>query len=210
VVDLRATLKMSRRGGVSVDYDLGAWIPCPLVFPEGEDRKSWGLLFAQEWWARSGCEHGDLEVRALARTLEEIHLTAYSGRAMHDAFIHLPDPRLAPLVVGLGIWAADGERDAQLRALIRAEIPGTLQPPQVAEFRAARMGTGLKALSFARHGEMVIGFLSYAWRSEEHATAVRVFTACPDLDRLRLATPDIEELANSMTIIPRGHAEAAR
>jgi hypothetical protein len=200
---------MSRRGRVSVDYDLGAWIPCPLAFPEGEDRQSWGLLFAQEWWAKSGCEHGDPEVRALARTLEEIHLTAYSGLAMHDAFIHLPDPRLAPLVVGLGIWAADGERDAQLRALTRAQIPGTLRAPLVQEFRAARMGTGLKALSFAQHGEVMVGFLSYAWRSEEHATAVRVFTACPDLDRLYGAIPDIEELANGMTIIPCDHPESS-
>jgi hypothetical protein len=205
-----AALEMSRRGWVSVNYNMAAWIPCPLVFPEGEDRQSWGLLFAREWWARSGREHGDLEVRALARTLEEIHQTAYAGLAMHDAFIHLPDLRLVPLLVGLGIWAADGERDAQLRALTRAQAPETLRPPQVEEFRAARMGTGLKALSFAEHGEMVIGFLSYAWRSEEHATAVRLFTACPDLGRLHRAIPDIEELANGMTIISRDSLESSK
>ena len=200
-----ATREMSRRGWISVTYDQRTWIPCPPVFPEGEDRQSWALLFAQEWWAISGREHGEREVRALARALTEIHQAAYAGLAMQDGFIHLPDLRLVPLLVSLGVWAADGERDAQLRALARADDPVTVRPPLVEEFRAARMGPGLKALSYARRGEMLMGFLSYAWRSEEHATAVRMFTACPDLGRIQRAIPDIEQLANGVTIIARSY-----
>lgn len=207
-----ATLEMSRDGWISVTYNQAAWIPCPPVFPEGEDRQSWALLFAQEWWARSGFDpgRGDLGVLALAQTLADIHQTAYASLAMHDGFIHLPDLRLAPLLVGVGVWAADGERDAQLRALVRADTPGTLRPPLVEEFRSARMGPGLKALSHAQHGEMVMGFLSYAWRSQEHATAIRMFTACPDLGRLHRAVPDIEQLADGMTIISRGYLESSK
>lgn len=200
-----AKQEMSRQGWISVTYNQRAWIPCPPVFPEREDRQSWALLFAQEWWARSEREHGDREVRALARTLAEIHQTAYAGLAMHDGFIHLPDLRLVPLLVGLGVWAADGPRDGQLRALARADDPVTARPPLVEEFHAARMGPGLKVFSYARRGEMLMGFLSYAWRSEEHATAVRMFTACPDLGRIQRAIPDIEDLANGVTIIARSY-----
>ena len=202
--------EMSRHGWISVHYNQRAWIPCPPVFPDGEDRQSWARLFAQEWWARSGREHGDGEVRALARTLAEIHQAAYAGLAMHDGFIHLPDLRLVPLLVSLGVWAADGERDAQLRALARADDPVTVRPPLVGEFRSTRMGPGLRVLSYARRGEMLMGFLSYAWRSEEHATAVRMFTACPDLGRIQRAIPDIEQLADGMTIISRGYPEPSK
>jgi hypothetical protein len=40
-------------------------------------------------------------------------------------------------------------------------------------------------------------------RSEEHATAVRMFTGCPDLGRLERAIPDIERMIEGVNIIPQ-------
>ena len=107
------------------------------------------------------------------------------------------------------MWAATGDRDAQLRALAHADDPDAMRPPLIEEFRPARWHAGepgLKALAYTRDGERITGFLSYVWRSEEHATAVRMFTGSPDLSRVQRVVPDMERLANGVTIIPRPHS----
>jgi hypothetical protein len=200
---------MSSRGWISVDYLQQIWIPCPPVFPEGLDRDSWASLYAEEWWWNAGREHSEREVKSLARTLAGIHEYAYEHLAMHRGFIHLPDLRVVPLLVCFGVWEAVGERAAQLRALTYADNPEAIQPPLVDEFATERLGSGLKTLSYTRQGETVTGHLNYAWRSEEHATALRMFTACPDLGRLQRALPDTERLARGVTIISRDHVLSA-
>jgi hypothetical protein len=193
---------VSRRGWISVDYAPWIWIPCPPVFPEGFDRGSWAWLFAQEWWASSGQEHGEAEVRLLAVTLAEMHDCAYMNLAMHQGFIHLPEIGLPPLLVSFGLWEAAGERTEQLRALVHADDPEAIEPPEVTEFATRPLGPGLKSLAYTRKDATVTGHLNYAWRSEELATAVRMFTGCPDLGRLQRALPDMEQLARGVTINP--------
>lgn len=192
---------MSKRGWLSVQYAQNVWIPCPPVFPDGFDRDSWASLYAEQWWEWSGREHGDREVKLLARTLAEIHDYAYAHLDMHRGFIHLPDLGLVPLLVSFGIWEAVGDRTTQLRVLAHAEDPEAIQPPLVDEFGTEKLGPGLKVLSYTRKDETVTGHLSYAWRSEEHATALRMFTGSPDLGRLQRAIPDIEQLARGAAII---------
>ena len=199
-----ASYSMSRHGWISVGYDQRTWIPCPPVFPEGEDRDSWASLYAAEWWARSGMEHGPLEVTALAMTLAGIHTCAYDELPMHRGFIHLPDLTIVPLLVSFGIWEAAGEPAAQLRILTHADDPAAMQPPLVEEFRTDLLGPGLKVLAYTRKDQVVTGHLNYAWRSEEHATALRMFAGSPDLGRLQRAMPDIERLARGVAIIRNG------
>jgi hypothetical protein len=193
--------RMSRRGWISVEYAQWKWIPCPPVFPEGDDVTAWAWLFAEEWWANSGREHDEPEVKLLAQTLAEMHAYAYEHLPMHRGFIHFPHIDVPPLLVSFGIWEADGEPPAQLRALVRADDPGAATPPLIEEFATERLGPGLRALAYSRSDETITGHLSYAWRSEQYATAVRLFTACPDLGRLQRAMPDIEQLARGVTMI---------
>ena len=200
--------QMSRRGWISVEYAPWIWIPCPPIFPEDFNRDSWALLYAREWWWKSGREHGEPEVGLLARTLAEIHDYAYAHLPMHRGFIHLPDIRLPPLLVAFGIWEAVGEPTAQLRALVHADEPEAIEPPEVAEFDTQRLGSGLKSMSYSRENETVSGHLDYAWRSEEHATALRMFTASPDLGRLQRAVPDIEQLARGVTVVSAQRASS--
>lgn len=200
--------QMSRRGWISVEYAPWIWIPCPPIFPEDFDRDSWALLYAREWWWKSGREHAEPEVGLLARTLAEIHDYAYAHLPMHRGFIHLPDIRLPPLLVAFGIWKAVGEPTAQLRALVHADEPEAIEPPEVAEFDTQRLGSGLKSMSYSRENETVSGHLDYAWRSEEHATALRMFTASPDLGRLQRAVPDIEQLARGVTVVSAQRASS--
>lgn len=195
---------MSRRGWISVKYDQHTWIPCPPVFPAGENRGSWASLYAAEWWARSGMDYGTRGVTALATTLASIHEFAYGELPMHRGFIHLPDLRIAPLLVSFGIWEAAGEPAAQLRTLTHADDPAAMQPPLAEEFRTTMLGAGLKVLAYTRRDQVVTGHLNYAWRSEAHATALRMFTGSPDLGRLQRAMPDIERLAQGVAIIRKG------
>ena len=197
---------VSGRGSVSVDYAPWIWIPCPPEFPEGLDLDSWAWLYAREWWGNSGRDHGQPEVRLLAMTLAEMHDCAYANLAMHRGLIHLPEIALPPLLVSFGFWEAAGERTAQLRALVHADDPEAMEPPEVTEFATRRLGPGLKALAYTRTNATVTGHLNYAWRSEELATAVRMFTACPDLGRLQRAVPDMEQLARGVTISPAARA----
>ncbi|HEY3089287.1 MAG TPA: hypothetical protein VGJ59_14665 [Jatrophihabitantaceae bacterium] len=79
----------------------------------------------------------------------------------------------------------------------------------VAEFATPRLGPGLKVTAYTQTKKVITGHLNYAWRSEEHATAVRMFTGSPDLDRLQRALPDVEQLAHGVAIIGREPARAA-
>jgi len=194
---------MSKRGWMSIKYAQNVWIPCPPVFPDGYDRGSWASLYAEQWWEMSGREHSDREVKLLARTLAEIHEYAYAHLDMHRGFIHLPDLALVPLLVSFGIWEAVGDRTTQLRVLAHADDPEAMQPPSVEEFGTDRLGPGLRVLAYTKHKDTITGHLSYAWRSEEYATALRMFTGSPDLGRLERAIPDIEELARGAAIIPQ-------
>jgi hypothetical protein len=134
-------------------------------------------------------------------TLAEIHEVAYAHLPMHQGFLHLPDISLPPLLVSFGVWEAAGERTAQLRAFVHADDPAAIEPPDVTEFETKALGTGLKSLSYTRTNETLTAHLDYAWRSEEHATALRMFTACPDLGRLQRALPDMEQLARGVSIV---------
>jgi hypothetical protein len=193
--------RMSARGWMSVEYAQNIWIPCPLVFPDGYDRGSWASLYAEEWLARFGGKHGSREVKALVRTLVDIHKYAYAHLEMHDGFIHLPNLGLVPLLVSFGVWEAVGDRTTQLRVLAHADDPEAIEPPLVDEFGTDRLGPGLKTLAYTRNGGTVTGHLSYAWRSEECATALRLFTGTPDLGRLQRAIPDIERMVQGTAFV---------
>jgi hypothetical protein len=194
---------MSKRGWMSIQYAQNVWIPCPPVFPDGYDRNSWASLYAEQWWEMSGRSRGDREVKLLAQTLADIHEYAYAHLEMHRGFIHLPDLSLVPLLVSFGIWEAVGDRTTQLRVLTHADDPEAIQPPSVEEFGTDRLGPGLRVLAYTKNKDVITGHLNYAWRSEEYATALRMFTGAPDLGRLQRAIPDIEQLAGGAAIIPR-------
>lgn len=200
----------SRKGWVDVDRALLTrliFVPCMPGFPEGADRESWAAESAALWWGVSRLKHGNDEVAALASMLSAIHQDIYSAGHCHMAFIHLPDPRLLPLPVQLGIWAMEGERDEQLRLLVHADDPTVVDEPVLDEFTTDRLGRGLRCLRHRRgeadDGPEVDGYLDYAWRSEVYQTDLRLFTFTWGLERLQRAMPDIDELARAISVVPR-------
>jgi hypothetical protein len=194
---------ISEKGWITVDFNREIWIPCPPAFPDGLDRESWATGYARVWWESSGLKHGKKQLKALAESLSYIHRSTYGTLPCHLALIHLRDPRTVPLLVCFGIWPTTGERSAQIRSLTSADESGAMEPPIVEEFPTPSLGGGLKVMCHFRDKGTVMGALSYAWRSEEYETAVRLFTSCPDLGRLQAALPDLDDLARVIKVVPR-------
>lgn len=196
---------ISQHGWLEVHADRRIWIPCPPVFPPGESRDSWARMFAEAWWANSSLPHGEEEVGQLARLLALIYDTLYRDFTAQLAWLHLPDPRILPLPLRAGIWAAQGEREQRLRELTNADDPAAIDPPRVTEFATEDLGSGLKTVRYLRieEGTEIGCAVNYAWRSERYETDVRLFTSCDDLGRLERAIPDIEDFVRSMRIVER-------
>ena len=194
----------SKKGWPKVDYDQTIWIPCPPSFGEHMTAQEWAGGFAGLWWDASGLKHGKRQVKGLEKTLLEEQQSIYRLLPCHTALLHLPDVTLAPLPVCLAVWQAVGDRDSQLRELVRADEPAAVEAPLVEQVTTERLGTGLRCLYYQRasEGAGLIGALSYAWRCDELDTDLRVFTACPDLGRLERAMPDIDALIRAITIMP--------
>lgn len=213
-----AGMRVSQKGWATVAYNRTLWIPNLPVLPDGYDIERWAREFAATWWSISGLPHGVNEIARLEAQLAYLGDNTYGQIACHEAFIHLPDPRMTPLPVYLAILEAGGERSERLRMLSAADDPNLVRRPIIEEFSTERLGAGLKVLRHftdaagaadlaAGREPEVYGGLSYAWRSEEFQTDLRLFTAVPDLGRLQGAIPDIDELARQITVMSNGREE---
>jgi hypothetical protein len=199
--DLR--LVTSKRGWARAAYNKRLWVPCPPALPEGWDGDRWAREFAEAWWALSELPHGESDLTRLTTLLAYIYENTWGHIPCHLVYIHLPDPRMQPLPVYLGIFQSVNARHAQLRLLARADDPEVIEPPIVDDFTTGDLGPGLRVLRYWRgddENEVDAG-LSYAWRSEEYETDLRLFTATSDLGRLQQAMPDIDELARQLTVV---------
>lgn len=205
----------SEKGWAKVDYQRTLWIPCLAAMPDGYDTGRWARDFSAAWWSLAGLPHGENELMRLETQLAYIRDNSVGHLPFHMAFIHLPDPRLDPLPVYLAILAARGERAAELRVLTLADDPLAVRPPIVEEFTTDRLGSGLRVLRYfteagpgvplvPAEGETpeVYAGLSYAWRSEQYETDLRLSTATHDLGRLQAAIGDIDELARQISVVP--------
>ena len=194
----------SRKGWVGLGYDRRIWIPCPPAFPDGMDRQAWAAGFAEEWWAGSGRRHSPVDVLVLARQLAALHEGSYGHIPCHLMFVHLPDPRLDPLPIFLGIFQSFGDREASLRLLTHADDPDAVEPPIVDEFSTAKLGAGIRVLRHLRTDDGALyAALNYAWRSDEYETDLRLWATSDDLGRLERARPDIDEFARTLSFRPR-------
>lgn len=194
----------SKKGWVKLGYDRRVWIPCPPVFPEGIDRDSWAAGFAREWWDGCGLKHSANDVALLSRLLSEIHKSTFGTIPCHLAFVHLPDPRLLPLPIFLGIFESGGEREERLRLLTHADDPAAVEPPIVDEFRTDMLGSGLRVLRYLHLDDgALFAAMNYAWRSQEYETDLRLWVSTEDLGRLERATCDIDEFARTIRVVPK-------
>jgi hypothetical protein len=195
---------ISKKGWIKVGYDRTIWIPCPPGFTAEMTREEWAGGFAKLWWDASGRPHGKREVKNYTKMFIAIQQTIYSEQPCHTALLHMPDIGNSALPVCFGIWETDGEPEAQLRQLVHADDPVAIEPPVVEEAWTENLGRGLKTLYHQQMSDSkgVLAVLNYAWRSERYETALHIYTAWPDWERLHQALPDIDEMTKTITIIP--------
>ncbi len=194
----------SKKGWVRIRCDQSAWIPILPAYRDGDDWRSYSAAAAEEWWRASALRHTPMDVLRLSRLLVEAHESTYGHIPCHLAFAHLPDPRMLPLLVYVGIWGAAGDRDEQLRTWCLADDRRAAGPPLTEEFSAGRLGTGLRVMRYRHHDDGALyAALRYAWRSEEFETDLVLGTTAEDPSRLNRAIGDIEDFARTIEIIPQ-------
>ncbi|MBO0810054.1 MAG: hypothetical protein J2P32_17300 [Actinobacteria bacterium] len=200
---------VSQRARLTIDFAVlpAIWLPCPPAFPAGADVTTWASESAELWWENSGLKHRRKDVTLLAETLAGIHGIIYAPDTplfFHFALLHLPE-RISPLPVMFGVWPTVGDRDTQLNTLTGIGSPDLAKPPIVEEFRTGRLGSGLKVMAYTRFGQGpgIGATISYAWRSEELQTALRIFAAGGDLGRIERALPDLDTLAHATGLAPK-------
>lgn len=201
-------------GWAEIDYDPAVWIELPRIWCEETwpDHRTWARDVAKEFWLASGLVPEEHAVDNLALTLAMYAEKLQSGELpAQDFFLHLPDPRMMPLQVCLGVWDAEGERDATLRELTGADDPEAVEPPVVESFATEHLGEGLRTLRYCPFDPgpdhppapgALYAALNYAWRVDEYDTDVRLFTSCPDLTRLVQIIDDVDALARGIRIVP--------
>lgn len=195
---------VSQYGWIEVHNNRAIWVPCPPIFPEGMTKETWAATCAEAWWENAAEPGRPKDVITLDYTLSAVYDTLYEDLACHLAWLHLPDPRLMPLPLRAGIWAARGDLEQRLRLLTNADDPAAIDPPVVTEFYTEDLGTGMKTMRYLRIGdEGICGAVNYAWRSEALETDVRLFASSDDLGRLQRAIGDIEDFARAMRVVPR-------
>jgi hypothetical protein len=196
---------VSQRGWIEVNINRAVWVPCPPVFPEGMTKETWAAMCAEAWWENAPESPRPEDVISLDYTLSTVYDTLYEDFTCQLAWLHLPDPRIMPLPLRVGIWAARGPRQAAFRVLTNADDPRAMKQPVVTEFDTEDLGTGMKTMRYVRLGDGgICGAVNYAWRSDRYETDVRLFAASDDLGRLERAIPDIENFARGMRIVERG------
>jgi hypothetical protein len=195
----------STKGWPRIAYDKTIWIPCPPEFNGELSREEWAQGFASLWWEASGFKHGKRQVKAMEKGLIELQEGIYATQPCHMALINLPNVDVVALPVMLAVWQAVNDRETQLRMLVHADEPDTVEPPLVEPVTTEKLGTGLKSQYLQRYQKEndLTGVLNYAWRVEELETDLRVFTACGDLGRLAAAAPAIDELIQQISVEPR-------
>ena len=191
----------SELGWVRVDVDVRRWIPCPLVFPDGQDGDWWARTAAPAWSQQWGLPAESAEVERLTTMIRAIREGGITRVKCHQIWIFLPNPFTAPLPVFIAIWRQSGERERRLRLLTGADDKSGARKPQVAKVTAEHLGTGLRVLRHqARDKGQLRAFLVYAFRVEKHETDLQVFTFTDDLRALAAAGGDIERLVQGISV----------
>jgi hypothetical protein len=191
----------SERGVPRAKYDRNVWIPAPPVFPAELPRDAWAAEYGRVFAEIPGKRRQDKKAAArLAGVLRDMHDEIYRTLPAQLTFIHMPAPRLSPVPLCLSAWQAGGDRTERLRALTLADAPDALQPPIVDVFATERLGDGLRVQCRLPAAIM----LCYAFRVDDLATDLRVFTGCPDQERLLRLLPDADELVRNAWVAAVG------
>jgi hypothetical protein len=192
---------------VEIDPDHDVWLTLPSVFPldRWQDDLSWAMDHAEAVWAATGRPYRRRHVKQMVKSLIQARAhMAQRASWSHLSFLHLPDPMDRPMFLSVGVWRAQGEPDEMLRFYTCADLPRTLEPPEVEEFATEHLGTGLRVLT-GLASEPDSGVLGYAWRVEDHTDLC--LTVLGDKERLPEIRPDVDAFAKTIRVVPEPDGE---
>lgn len=166
------------------------------------DIAAWCREEAEDLWEEHGLAPDSHSVELLAGSLQRCAEAFSPPGSDHWLFLHHSTPSDLPLPVCAVIGQASGPREETLPALTLADDPQAVEPPVVKRFRSEHLGEGLSVFRYvAEDGSARLrACVRYAWRVEEYAADVVIWTASDDTARILRAAEDIEELARSLTI----------
>ncbi|MEV8596617.1 hypothetical protein [Streptomyces sp. NPDC052012] len=187
-----------------VDYDPSLWLEIPPRWDDEswEDIGAWASDSARLLWQSHGADPGEGGIPFLAGTLSRCAEAFSPERFDTRVLLHISSPTSMPLPVFTAVRPAVGDREATLRALVRADDPDAVEPPVVEAFPSEDLGEGLRALRYVRQDDAreVLAGLSYAWRNEDIGTDTVLWTATDDIAQVLRAAKDIEQLTREILI----------
>ncbi|WP_258021289.1 hypothetical protein [Streptomyces anatolicus] len=190
------------------DIDPDPWIIVPprsglaAPFAEWDDIAAWSREVAEDLWQDSDLDPGPNGVDFVTGTLERsIEAFAPPG-SDHWVFLHVDHPADMPLPVCAAIGPASGSSEEALRELTRADDPMAVEPPVVKPVMSEKLGKGMTTFRYVPQegSPHLLACVRYAWRVEEHAADVVVWTATDDIAHLMRAADALEELARSLSV----------
>lgn len=190
---------------VDVAFDRQVWVGLPGEWSEDTwpDHRAWARAVAAAVWDGHQPEPGEQGPEHLALTLAMVAESPLVGAPHRRTFLWLPEPSSEVLPVHLEVYAADGERDAVLRELTRADARDAVEPPIVEAFPHDRLGEGLRVLRYAADPDdgAVVLTLSYAWRVQ--GLDVLLWLSTFDTGMALRALDDVDELARAIVLVER-------
>ena len=193
----------------ATDVDEGCWIELPTQWPMPDfedmfpDPVPWAGAAARVTWKDSGLTPGPGDVEALAKTLEYCARTLPDRLPGFEIFLHLPTPSGTPQAVYVGDYRSDGDPDAELREVLGLDQPNAVETPLVEDFTVPTLGTGKRAVRYAKDADgAIIASLRYAWNVEEHGTIASVRTAGSDPARIVSMAEDLDRLCKGLRYLP--------
>jgi hypothetical protein len=184
----------------ATDLDERCWMRLPTEWPLPDfedvfpDPVPWARAAAGVRWEDSGLTPRHGEVDELARVLVRCAALLPGFRPGFEIFLHLPSPRDTPLAVYVGDYESAEDNEPHVRFALGLDEPDAVEPPLIEDFAVPTLGTGKRALRYAKDDEGgIVASLRYAWDVERYglfasviavADPIRVIAAVDDLDRL--------------------------
>ncbi|MGP3979268.1 hypothetical protein ACTWQF_35715 [Streptomyces sp. 8N114] len=182
-----------------VDSDTEApWFPMPL----GEEHDDWRKDWAEECARAMLLTHGDRPKRRRVRKLRDWLVEfskMFSSFPAHYAFLFAPNPGTAPHQAFAALGASEGDRQTELRTIVRGNAKELLDPFEPELFPGGRLGEGMRAVNRWKDeeaGPMIS--VRYGWRVEESAVDVAFYVIGDDMDFMTAHLDDFDAYARSL------------
>lgn len=192
-----------------VDYDRNVFIPVPGGFQgtKWADAAEWSFTYASDRFVKAGRELNKKalkkEVQPFAEMLMYMRHEIVGKIPAVKIYFHCPDATKTPVIVGVGLWEAEGTREEALQFYAYFGTDTATTQPQAEWVETEALGQGVKASWSGKHDQSPYDQVNYAFRSDEFHMDVNVWTSVEDHERYVEMQSDVERLVHGIRCVPR-------